>query len=174
MRRHRPPALSHPHLYEIGDAGSILVAIEDKKTDKIKWSLNHGEDWEETELEDEVQPIALTTVPDSTSQKFILTATKGRGSDRKFYLYSLDFRALDWKKCGKDDFEEWYARNHHRDDDEKPECIMGHTQKYRRRKKDKKCYVGEKFKDPQPIAEDCKCDDNDYECDFENGFTSCD
>ena len=48
---------------------------------------------------------------------------------------------------------------------------MGHTQTFRRRKKDKKCFVDQEFIDPLPVAEDCKCSDEDYECDYENGFT---
>jgi len=160
-------ARSGPHLYEFGDSGALLVAVEDGETNKVKWSLNHGQNWTRIELDDEIIPIALTTVPDSTALRFILTAIKGRGTERKFHIYSLDFRDLSVKKCGSTDFEDWYARV---DSEGKPTCIMGHTQKFRRRKADSICFVGEKFKDPVPVADDCKCTDEDYECDYENGF----
>ena len=163
-------ALKGPHLYEFGDQGSILVAIEDGETDEIKWSLNHGQDWEDSmDLDEKIKPIALTTVPDSTSLKFILTASKGRGKDIEYLIYSFDFEKLDLDKCKDKHFEDWYARV---DEDGEPTCIMGHTQKFQRRKKDAKCFIDDKkFKEARPVAEDCKCTDADFECDYENGFT---
>ncbi|KAF2481104.1 glycosyl hydrolase [Neohortaea acidophila] len=161
-------ALKDPHLFEFGDQGAILVAVEDGESKKIKYSINHGKDWDHYEMDDDIQPIALTTVPDSTSRKFILTAAKGRGSDRKYYIISISFVDYDLKECGKSDFEDWYARV---DDEGKPTCIMGHKQSFRRRKRDSKCFVGQLFKDPVPEMENCKCTDDDYECDYENGFT---
>lgn len=165
-------ALHRPHLYEFGDQGAILVAVEDDETDEIKWSLNHGKDWQTASLEDlgvegKIKPLGLTTTPDSTSLKFILLATKGKGSGLEHYVYSLNFDGLHEKDCKKKDFEEWYARV---DEDGLPSCIMGHTQKFQRRKADSKCFVDEEFKDPVPIAEDCKCTVADYECDFENNY----
>ena len=158
-----------PHFYEFGGKGSLLVAVEDDETNAIWWSLDHGESWDSFELEDKVRPLALTTVPDSTSLKFVLVATEGRGRDLQHYIYSLDFEKLDAKECKKGDFEEWYAR---KDDDGEPGCIMGHKQKYRRRKKDAKCLVSDDdFEEPLPIPEDCKCTKDDFECDYENGFT---
>ncbi|KAK3722183.1 vacuolar protein sorting/targeting protein PEP1 [Vermiconidia calcicola] len=164
--------LSTPHLYEFGDQGSILVAVEDGKTDEVKYSLNHGKDWEDFDLpvEGDIAPIALTTVPDSTSRKFILTASKGGGSDIKHFIFAINFEELDIRKCKDKDFEDWYARV---DDEGEPTCIMGHTQKFRRRKRDAECLVDDdKFHEAIPISEDCKCKDEDFECDYENGFTS--
>ena len=162
-------ALKEPHLYEFGDQGSILVAIKDGETDEIKWSLNHGKDWEDMDLDEDIRPISLTTVPDSTSLKFILTASKGRGSDIKYLIYSFDFGGLDLKQCKDKDFEDWYARVDKKGD---PTCIMGHTQKFRRRKADSECFIDDnKFNEALPKAEDCPCTDEDFECDYENGFT---
>ncbi|KAK5691535.1 vacuolar protein sorting/targeting protein PEP1 [Elasticomyces elasticus] len=165
-------ALRSPHLYEIGDQGAILVAIEDEETDTIKWSLNHGKDWSEAELKDlgvegKIKPMALTTTPDSTSLKFLLTATKGKGSKLEHFVYALDFEGLHEKKCGKKDFEEWYART---DSKGEPTCIMGHTQMFRRRKAGAGCFVDDEFRDPEPIMEDCKCSELDFECDYEKNF----
>ncbi|KAK1073256.1 vacuolar protein sorting/targeting protein PEP1 [Friedmanniomyces endolithicus] len=165
-------ALRRPHLYEIGDQGAVLVSIEDEETDSIKWSLNHGKDWQTADLKDlgidgKIKPIALTTTPDSTSLKFILTATKGKGSRLEHYIYALDFEGLHEDKCKKRDFEEWYARV---DADGEPTCIMGHTQMFRRRKADSECFVDEEFKDPEPVMENCKCTEADFECDYEQNF----
>ncbi|EMC93590.1 hypothetical protein BAUCODRAFT_26843 [Baudoinia panamericana UAMH 10762] len=165
-------ALQRPHLYEFGDQGAILVAIEDEETDEIKWSLNHGKDWTTAKLadfgiKDKIQPTALTTTPDSTSLKFVMTATKGRGSVLDHYIYSLDFENLDIPKCKEKDFEKWYARV---DEKGEPTCIMGHTQMFRRRRADSECFVDEEFKDPLPVMEDCKCSIEDFECDYEQNF----
>ncbi|TKA31812.1 hypothetical protein B0A50_01891 [Salinomyces thailandicus] len=166
-------ALSEPHLYEFGDQGAILVAIKDEETTEVKWSLNHGKDWKSTDLRDmgikgKIRPIGLTTTPDSTSLKFLLTAIKGKSSNREHFIYSLDFEGLHEDKCKKSDFEDWYARV---DEDGEPTCIMGHTQMFRRRKADAECFVDEEFKDPMPVMEDCKCKAEDFECDYENNFT---
>ena len=156
-------ALRKPHLYEFGDQGAILVAIEDTETDEIKWSINHGKDWDTHKLEDRVRPMTLQTVPDSTSLKFTMTATKGGGSKLQNFVYSFDFAELHEGKCKDSDFEKWPARV---DEDGKPTCLMGHKQFYRRRKANAECFVDHEFKDPQPDFEDCQCADEDYECDY--------
>ena len=50
--------------------------------------------------------------------------------------------------------------------EDKPSCLMGHKQFSWRRKQDAECYVGEKYKDPEPVEENCPCTDEDYECDY--------
>ena len=166
--------LDEPHLYEFGAQGSILVAIEDAETDELKWSINHGKDWTKASLKElglddkKIRPLLLTTTPDATSLKFILQATQGKGSKTKYITYSIDFDGLHERKCKDSDFEDWWTRV---DGDGKPTCIMGHTQKFRRRKADADCFVDDEFKDPVPVTADCKCDDTDFECDHENGFS---
>ncbi|KAI1479859.1 Oligoxyloglucan reducing end-specific cellobiohydrolase [Daldinia eschscholtzii] len=158
-----------PHLYEFGDQGSILVAIRNSKeadVDEIKYSLNHGKNWETTKLPDglKVAPWTLTTTEDSTSLKFVLVARKGsRKSPDGFYVISIDFEGLHENTCKEDDMEDWFARV---DDDGKPSCVMGHTQKYHRRKKDANCFIKQEFKDPIPESAPCECTDADFECDF--------
>lgn len=68
--------------------------------------------------------MLLTTIPDSTSQKFILLGALSRGDrigDKKYAIIHLDFASMRTRQCGDDDLEKWYARgkNGH-------ECIMGH------------------------------------------------
>ena len=67
---------------------------------------------------------ALTTVPDSTSQKFMLIgqiARKDQKGNGRFAVVFLDFAPTRSRQCSDEDFEKWYARSrdHH-------ECIMGH------------------------------------------------
>lgn len=104
---------------------------------------------------------ALTTVGDSTSQKFLLIGQlprKDQTSDSRYVTAFLDFAGIRSRQCGDNDFERWYARN-----GGEHECIMGHKQWYRRRKADADCYVGHKFEDPVEHEENCPCTDEDYE-----------
>lgn len=68
--------------------------------------------------------MLLTTIPDSTSQKFLLLGLLSRGDqdgDKKYGAIHVDFAEMRSRQCGDDDLEKWYARgvNGH-------ECIMGH------------------------------------------------
>ncbi|KAB8356628.1 hypothetical protein FH972_024205 [Carpinus fangiana] len=162
--------LDGEHKYEFGDQGSILVAVYDgAPTDCIMYSLEHGKGgtWKTLDLDEEkFKPVQLTTIPDSTSKKFLLQAIKGRGHDAKNIIYTIDFGTMDIPKCKSKDFEKWYARYNETTD--KPGCIMGHTQSFHRRKADKICFVDNDFDEPLPDNDndDCECTDEDFECDF--------
>ncbi|KUI60044.1 Vacuolar protein sorting/targeting protein 10 [Cytospora mali] len=157
-----------PHKYEFGDQGNILVAIHDSdKADvgEIKYSLNHGQDWKTAELPNslKIKPWILTTTPDSTSLKFILTGQTGEDTNPKFHVIAIDFEGLHERTCDKGDLEEWWARV---DDDGNPTCLMGHEQKYRRRKKNADCFMKQKFHLVEVETTNCKCTDADFECDY--------
>ena len=157
-------ALDEAHKYEFGDQGSVLMAIYDEgPTDEIAYSINHGKEWNTVKLEEKIRARLLTTTPDSTSLRFVLLGTVGRGAKTEFYIYSINFEDLHERKCGEKDFEDWYARL---DEDGKPDCLMGHKQRYRRRKADADCFIDEEFKDPQPDFQPCKCTREDFECDY--------
>jgi photosystem II stability/assembly factor-like uncharacterized protein len=151
--------LKGPQKYEFLDQGSVLVAVGEKEIDVVSYSLDHGRTWMTAELPVKgVRPHELTTIPDSTSLKALLVATKGDD----FYTFTLDFDELHERKCSDDDFEKWYARV---DDDGKPSCIMGHKQYFIRRKRDAKCFVKQLTKEFLPESEQCDCTDADFECD---------
>lgn len=153
-------ALKGPHKYEFGDQGAVLMAVpDDGSTDEFFYSLNHGKDWKKGDFKGKIMPGLLTTVPDSTSLKFLIQAQKGDD----WVIIMIDYEGLHERKCGEKDFERWAARL---DDDGKPSCIMGHKQFYRRRKADADCFVEEEFKDPLPQSEPCKCAAHDFECDY--------
>lgn len=157
-----------PHKYEFGDSGSILLAVHDSTSadvGEITWSLDHGMTWKTTPLPDglKIKPYVLTTTQDSTSLKFILTGYSGTESAPKWHVVSIDFDGLHEATCKDSDFEDWSARV---DDKGNPTCIMGHTQKYRRRKKTAECFVKSDFKEPEVKEETCECTDADFECDF--------
>ncbi|KAI0882701.1 Oligoxyloglucan reducing end-specific cellobiohydrolase [Annulohypoxylon maeteangense] len=158
-----------PHKYEFGDQGSILLAVKDSEeadVKNIKYSLDHGKNWETAELPEglSISPWTLLTTQDSTSLKFLLTARKGsRASPTGFYVISIDFEGLHENTCKDNDMEDWFARV---DDDGNASCVMGHTQKYHRRKKDAMCFIKQEFKDPAPESSPCDCTKADFECDF--------
>jgi len=162
-------ALEEAHKYEFGDQGSVLVAVFDEgDTDKVMYSLKHGRKgtWEAIDIGYKFRARELTTLPDSTTLKFMLYASKKKdGGGREHVIIHLDFSEMNEKKCGDKDFDQkWSVRL---DDDDNPSCIMGHKQLFRRRKWDADCFVREAFKDPVPSFEPCECDDNrDFECDF--------
>ncbi|KAJ5489553.1 Vacuolar protein sorting/targeting protein 10 [Penicillium diatomitis] len=155
-------ALKGPHQFAFGDQGGVIIAIsDDGKTDKVKYSLNHGKDWEDDiELEHKIKPVSIITTPEATSLKFLIV---GVSSDKKkAIISSIDFDGLHERKCDKDDLESWWALL---DEDRKPKCLMGHKQKFTRRKADAECFIKEDKLDA-PIFEPCDCTKDDFECDY--------
>ncbi|GLB41498.1 putative functions as a sorting receptor in the Golgi compartment required for the intracellular sorting and delivery of soluble vacuolar proteins, like carboxypeptidase Y (CPY) and proteinase A [Lyophyllum shimeji] len=153
------------HKYEFGDQGSILVVINDEEgTDSVRYSLDLGNSWKKYDFGVKLRARALMTLPDSTSQKFILLGTVSKRHQTKdigrVVIVYLDFWKTRSRKCGESDFEKWYARP------AKTECLMGHKQWYKRRKPNVDCYVGQKYVDPVVHEEPCECTDADYECDY--------
>ncbi|KAJ3780213.1 vacuolar protein sorting/targeting protein 10 [Lentinula aff. detonsa] len=154
------------HKYEFGDSGSVVMAINDEDgVDNIIYSLDMGETWKTYNIGLKLRARALSTVPDSTSQKFLLVGQVSRKDENynkygRYVVVFLDFAGIRNRKCEENDFERWYARSG------KSECLMGHKQWYRRRKSTADCYVGDKFIDPVQHEDNCECTDADYECDF--------
>ncbi|KZT39018.1 vacuolar protein sorting/targeting protein 10 [Sistotremastrum suecicum HHB10207 ss-3] len=157
------------HKYEFGDQGSILVIVNDEEaTDVLRYSYDSGQTWHDLSLGVSVGARLLTTIPDSTSQKFLLLGTlarreqKGQGNHVMLYL---DFAPIQKRECDHNpnsgDFEKWYARSGTGN-----QCVMGHKQYYWRRKANADCFVGHKFEDPVAIEENCPCTDEDFECDY--------
>lgn len=67
---------------------------------------------------------AIVTLPDSTSQKFLLLGEVSK-TDKKYddggvVVVFLDFSKTRGNKCQDSDFEKWFARPHG------SECLMGH------------------------------------------------
>ncbi|KAK7744939.1 vacuolar protein sorting/targeting protein PEP1 [Cytospora paraplurivora] len=157
-----------PHKYEFGDQGNVLVAIHDSEkpdVSEIKYSLNHGKDWKTAGLPNglKIKPWVLTTTPDSTSLKFILTGQSGEDTNPKFHVIAIDFEGLHERTCDKGDMEDWWARV---DEKGNPTCLMGHKQKYRRRKKEADCFIKQEFHLVEVETTDCECMDADFECDY--------
>lgn len=154
------------HKYEMGDQGAILVIVDDEdRTDHLHYSYDFGRTWERLDLGLTLRALVLTTVPDSTSQGFMILGSLARGDasgEGRHAIVHVDFADLQQRKCGEKDFERWYVRP----PTEGRECVLGHKQWYRRRKPEAACYVGNKFDEEIGHEEDCACGDEDFECDF--------
>jgi photosystem II stability/assembly factor-like uncharacterized protein len=149
------------HKYEFGDQGSVIVIADDEDyTDHVHYSYDGGESWTKLDLGMSCRVTVLTTIPDSTSQKFLIIGQVPRRDMKEGRVVTafLDFEPLQTSKCSDKDYERWYAVG-----GEGQKCIMGHKQWYKRRKLDAKCYVGDKFQDPVGHEEPCECDDQDFE-----------
>ncbi|KDR81165.1 hypothetical protein GALMADRAFT_241725 [Galerina marginata CBS 339.88] len=153
------------HKYEFGDLGSILVTVDDEEaTDVVRYSLDLGKTWVPYNVGVKMRARGLITLPDSTSQKFLLLGQVAKHDQKdnigRVVVVHLDFAKTRGKKCADSDYMKWYARPHN------SECLMGHMQWYKRRKPEANCYVGEKFKDPVTHEDNCECTDADFECDY--------
>jgi hypothetical protein len=153
------------HKYEFGAVGSILVMVDDEEaTDKMHYSFDYGKTWEKFDFGVHIRAKLLTTIPDSTSQQFLLLGTlsrqnkKSEGGERHIIVH-IDFESLKKRKCGDGDLEKWYARNING----QPDCLMGHKQWFMRRKQNADCVVSDLFREPVGKAEDCPCSDEDFE-----------
>ncbi|KAJ5761856.1 uncharacterized protein N7511_005238 [Penicillium nucicola] len=154
-------ALKGPHRFEFGDQGGVIVAVADgTKTKEVKFSIDHGKEWESFKLEHEIRPLYLITTPDSTSLKFVLV---GISADDNILMYSIDFDDLHERQCGSGDLEEWTARL---DEKGEADCLMGHKQFYYRRKANADCFIKKEFTISAPEFKPCKCTAEDFECDY--------
>jgi hypothetical protein len=117
------------HKYEFGAHGSILVMVDDEEaTDKMLYSYDFGKTWEKFDFDVTLRAKLLTTIPDSTSEKFLLLGTlakkskKASGGDERNIIVHVDFSTLKKRECKSGDYEKWYARNI----GGQPDCLMGH------------------------------------------------
>ncbi|KAJ7446295.1 Oligoxyloglucan reducing end-specific cellobiohydrolase [Mycena latifolia] len=153
------------HKLSFGDSGSILVALSDEEgVHHLRYSLNSGRTWDVYDFGVRLKPLTLTPSRSSGSPKFLLVGQVGRrdqSSDVGPYVtVYLDFSSTRKRKCTDEDFEVWDARA------PGSECIMGHKQRYKRRKPDTECYVGQTLTEPDESFDYCACADADYECDY--------
>ncbi|KAH6886024.1 vacuolar protein sorting/targeting protein 10 [Coprinopsis sp. MPI-PUGE-AT-0042] len=100
------------HKFVFGDQGSLLVIVDDEEyTSNVKYSVDMGKTWETYDFGISIRSRALTSVPDSTSQKFLLfglTSRKSQASNKKLgkvVVIHLDFSKMRKNKCKKSDFE---------------------------------------------------------------------
>ncbi|KAF0396202.1 Oligoxyloglucan reducing end-specific cellobiohydrolase [Gigaspora margarita] len=154
------------YMYEFGGLGSILILVDDEApTNQILYSFDEGKTWQEhlfTKRPIKVHDI--TTHPSGIKSEFLLRGRYQGNFDNELVVY-LNFTPKLPNKCNDDDFELW-APTHPGHPGHPEECLFGHVTKYYRRNFKRNCYIGEEFSHPIDIVENCKCDEYDFECDF--------
>jgi hypothetical protein len=121
--------LQGPAEYEFLDSGTVLVLLPDsdrgtKATREIMYSLDMGKSWKKHEFIKGrgIIPIAMTAVPDSTSQKLIVVGEVDKGDlgdGNRFGVVQIDFAGMRKRQCEDGDFEKWYVMD-------RRECVLGH------------------------------------------------
>ncbi|KAG0173404.1 vacuolar protein sorting/targeting protein PEP1 [Apophysomyces sp. BC1034] len=158
------------HLYEFGDQGSLLALINDEgPTNELLYSWDQGVTWHYYRFSETlIRVSALTTDPKSSTLKFVIIGHT-RDRQRSPVFITVDFSTTKTRQCDMDkkyadksDFERWIPK----DDDGDDACLLGKKAAYWRRKKDRVCIVGNRFKEPEMVRENCECRDTDFECDF--------
>jgi hypothetical protein len=163
-----------PHIYEIGDYGGLIVMAETlKSTDKILYSYDEGETFQELSLNNKILVKNIIIEPTSTRQHFVIYGeTLFKNGEKKGILVGIDFNSLSLPLCRNSeqpntqnsDYEIWTPN----DGRSAHECLMGTRTIYVRRKRKGKCFNGINFERKKTI-EQCQCTEDDYECDY--GFT---
>lgn len=156
-------------IYEIGDHGALMVMAEDtKNTNVILYSWDEGISWQEHRFSDVKMKIDNIIIePDSLSQKFVLYGTTNNKGETKGVIVSVDFTNLHEPQCrnpaspdtSESDYETWYPT-----DFANKQCLLGRKVLYVRRKRESKCYNGERY-ERRAFIESCECTHEDYECD---------
>ncbi|CCH42175.1 transmembrane sorting receptor [Wickerhamomyces ciferrii] len=153
--------LNGPHLFEFGDQGSVILAIEDNAdTNALKFTTNQGRSWQQASLDSTIKATLLTSTPDSTTFKFLLG---GFTSNGQYKAYGLNFNNLYDRKCGDSDFDDWFVKD---EQSNQPMCFMGHKQRFKRRISDANCFVGDEYKEPVAVEDSCPCTEADYVCSY--------
>ena len=157
------------HMWEYGDRGSILVLIEDGKTNKLSYSLDEGNTWKDYKFtEDALNIKDLATVPSDNSRKFLIIA---ENDEKESVGFSVDFSDIYDKQCqldldnpDNDDFEYWSPKHPKLSDN----CLFGHEARYLRRATGHNdCFIGSApITDGFKITKNCSCTRKDYECDY--------
>ncbi|EJT52393.1 signal sequence binding protein [Trichosporon asahii var. asahii CBS 2479] len=158
------------HMWEYGDSGTIIVLVNDEEpTDHVLYTLDEGLTWNTYSLGEKLRIETIQTVPQDTSRRFFLIGhSPSSGGKSKSTLVHLDFSAVQTRQCelkeddpNHDDFELWSPSENRQE-----ECLFGRQVLYRRRIRDRDCYIGEQLTQPQKIQKNCTCAPEDFECEF--------
>ncbi|CAG8497035.1 17231_t:CDS:10, partial [Dentiscutata heterogama] len=159
------------YMYEFGGQGSVLVLVDDEApTNHILYSFNEGKSWQKHLFTNKpIRVHDITTHPNGTQSKFLLRGRYQGNFDNEVVVY-LDFTPKLLNKClnltnNESDFDLWTPK-HPEHSGHQHDCLFGHVAKYYRRNLKRDCYIGEEFSQSKVILENCKCDEYDFECDF--------
>jgi photosystem II stability/assembly factor-like uncharacterized protein len=157
------------HMWEYGDAGSVIVLVpEDVPTDKLYYSVDEGDSWEEYRFSDvEMQIEDITTVPSDTSKNFLLWGREMKSdSGKKIATVNIDFSGLRSRQCkldedghANDDYRLWEPKHPFQTDN----CLFGHVEQYHRKKPDAACWNNWREPHVHSIGKNCSCTRADFE-----------
>merc|ERR1711959_318122 len=147
-----------------------VMADDVNPTTDVEFSWDEGLSWETRRIAS--KPIMVDNViiePSSISTRFVVYGTyvAPEGEDVAGVLISLDFSTFHERSCvganraghTESDFELWTPFA------DRERCLLGHKITYTRRKREKKCKIGEQHT-RVTTATHCPCVDADYECDY--------
>ncbi|XP_063907736.1 sortilin-related receptor-like isoform X3 [Zophobas morio] len=155
--------LNDSYLFNMGDHGGILTAIEFSKlngeTRYILYSTDEGEKWQQAKFHSEnIRLYGLTTEPGENTTVFTVFGSLPK--DNQWIIFKLELRNAFKYNCSKDDYTTWPSSNQNN-----ISCVLGQQLTYQRRKSHANCYSGENF-DTSTSRVPCSCDFRDYLCDF--------
>lgn len=153
-------AMEGIYLWDYGDQGSIIVVVkENQNTDRVRYSLDEGENWKDYIFSDKPMLItSITTLPSDTSRNFLLWGKDPEDNDQILTI-NLDFTGLTDVQCDlSDDYKDWIPAHPTQDNN----CLFGQVTKYRRKVTDRLCYNGPRIPDPK-VDKLCECTRRDFE-----------
>eukprot|EP00826_Nyctotherus_ovalis_P053298 TRINITY_DN6902_c0_g1_i4.p1 TRINITY_DN6902_c0_g1~~TRINITY_DN6902_c0_g1_i4.p1 ORF type:complete len:701 (+),score=138.44 TRINITY_DN6902_c0_g1_i4:82-2184(+) len=137
------------HLLGVSDGGITVIA--QPGTSSIKYSLDGGTKWTKKVMSERDRSILkIFTEPNANLQYFLIQTQQS--DDTGHSLFSLDFSSLFTRKCTSADFLHWQPHSN---------CILGRNITYIRKKPSSQCYAEVQT----PVASNCLCTEEDYECD---------
>lgn len=153
------------HIYEFGDAGSVIAIVPNFNTTKVLYySTDEGDSWEEFAFSDVDMYIDdISTVPSDTSKKFLLWGRHTDSSD--LVTVNVDFSGLRDRSCSLDETKEnddyylWEPKHPFQEDN----CLFGHVEQYHRKKTSAQCWNGWKEPHVHSIGNNCSCTRADFE-----------
>ncbi|CAG0913244.1 unnamed protein product [Notodromas monacha] len=156
--------LKGSYLYNIGDHGSVIVAVESHRsgeTDKLYYSLDEGATWEAYYFyETPVNVYQLLIEPGENTTIFTMYASLRNAHE--WLMIGVDFQTVFEKNCTEADYREWSPYDLRKSG---RGCLMGQKTVYQRRIPRTKCYNGLSYTRPNR-TEVCLCERSDHECDF--------
>lgn len=137
------------------------MTSDQEATNKLLYSWNEGDTWEELEISE--TPFEITNIiiePTNTALSFLVHGKKT--------VVAIDFTSLNKRNCqGIDnpdnidsDYELWSPN-----DESNPKCLMGKRVTYERRKREAECFNTQNF-ERKLFIQNCECTEEDWECDL--------
>jgi len=150
-------------IYEVGDYGSVIVAIQlGSETDQFIFTIDDGDTWETVDMEvDDFLPTNIRVGDGWDSTTFILHGLRKNVTDNttSIVVVQIDMAKSFIRKCSEKtgDFENWSPKDEHGN------CVMGHSTQFRRRKHGVACSLGDSY-NSTTTSTTCPCTDYDYDC----------